>query len=151
MYNSKINRIIFLLNSLEGLTNDAEKEGFISSKNLKSDMIETLVSTVINAELCNNSQKGYDALRGKERIQIKFRSANKNGKYRIRFKNITKHEIGFDTLAFCCKTNEGYNIYEIDAHDLPNMRFNEEKNIKALSLSISSLEDICFDKHKVKS
>jgi len=147
----KIRKIINLLNEYEEVFEDAKKEGFVSTKNFKGDIIESLVSNIINAELCSNSQKGYDALRGKERIQIKFRSANKNGKYRIRFKNITKHEIGFDTLAFCCKTNKGYNIYEIDAHDLPNMRFNEEKNIKALSLSINSLEDICFDKYKVKS
>tara|TARA_B110000285_G_scaffold167232_1_gene186907 strand:+ start:316 stop:780 length:465 start_codon:yes stop_codon:yes gene_type:complete len=137
--------IMELLDGYETIVKKAKDAGFITTKNFLGDIVETLVCSKINADKCNASQKGFDALRNKERIQIKFRSRNKKDKYKITFKNVTETEIGFDTLAFCCQNDEGYDIYEIKVEDFPDTQFKEEKKHRVLFL-----DDIFLKKNKIK-
>jgi len=135
--------ILELLKDYEDVVQKAKDLELISTKSFVGDIIETLVCNVLNADKCKASQKGYDATRKSgtkmERIQIKYRSKNKKGDYKITFKNVTKKTIGFDTLAFCCQTDEGYNIYEIRCENLPDMKF--IKNKKVLFLDSSCLDN----------
>lgn len=127
--------IIKLLNEYENVVARANELELISTKNFVGDIIETLVCEELGAKKCNASQKGYDAVRGKDKIQIKYRSKNNKGEYKITFKNVTKKNIGFNVLAFCCKTDFGYSIFEIKVEDLPDMTYIETKKRKALFLN----------------
>lgn len=145
--------ILRLLKDYEEIVKIAEDEKLISTKNFVGDIIETLVCNQIKAEKCtNNAQKGYDATRNGEKdlIQIKYRSKNKSGKYKITFKNISEAEIGFNVLALCCKTSEGYFVYEIKLEDFPKSKFNHDKQRRILLLEEGFLESDKTIKHHIK-
>ncbi|CAG5076673.1 hypothetical protein [Parvicella tangerina] len=133
--------IVELLDEYEKIVARAKDMKLISTKNFVGDIIETLVCDELGAEKCSASQKGYDAVRGKDNIQIKYRSANKKGEYKITFKNVTEQNVGFNVLAFCCKTEEGYSIFEIRVSDLPEMKFIKKKKHKVLFLNNKYLSD----------
>lgn len=137
----RTSEILELLEKYEDVVKKAKEKNLISTKNFVGDIIETLVCDELNAKKCTASQKGYDATRGNDTIQIKYRSKNNKGEYKITFKNVTENNIGFNTLAFCCKTDGGYSIYEIKTEDLPVMKFIKKKNRMVLFLNEKFLND----------
>jgi arabinogalactan endo-1,4-beta-galactosidase len=137
--------ILELLDQYEDVVSKAKEMGVISTKNFVGDIIETLVCGELKAKKCKASQKGYDAIRGNDKIQIKYRSKNNKGEYKITFKNVNNKNVGFNVLAFCCKTEEGYSIFEIKVEDLPEMKFIEKKNRKVLFLN----EEYLSNKNKI--
>ncbi len=144
---NKTQKILTLLEKYNAVVKEARENKYITTNNFVGNIIETLVCHEINAVQSVNSQKGFDAVRDEERIQIKFRSQNKSGKYKVTFKNITEKDLGFDTLAFCCQTDKGYNIYEIKVNDFPNTKFKHGKNQRILILDDDLLENNSIKKY----
>ena len=147
--------ILKLLKDYEDVVQKAKELELISTKSFVGDIIETLVCNEINAEKCDASQKGYDAIRKidnkDEHIQIKYRSKNSKEKYKITFKNVTQSKIGFDTLAFCCQTEKGYKIYEIKVEDfIHKTQFKRKNKRRVLFLDESFLESDKTKKHEIK-
>ncbi len=148
---STINDIVNLISKYNSLLNEAKEKNYISTKNFIGDITETLVCEVIGATKCHNpSQKGYDAIRDKDKIQIKYRSKNKKGKYKITFKNVTKKSLGFNILVLCCQSEDSFYIYEINIEDLPNMKYVKKKNRIILMLTDDFLTKENIKKTEIK-
>lgn len=90
---------IDFLKTYNELVVKAKELKYVQTDNFLGDIVETIVCNRLGLKKVKASTKGYDALNGKLKVQIKYRSLSKKGVMKITFKNLNNQILGFDQIV----------------------------------------------------